>query len=56
MVVGKDKVKETLNKLYSHLGSSHKEILKEILEKKVISEELEKKLNEVLKKFFESVK
>ena len=51
-----NKVKETLNKLYSHLGSSHKEILKEILEKKVISEELEKKLNEVLKKFFESVK
>ena len=49
-------VKETLNKLYSHLSSSHKDILKEIKEKKVISEELEKKLKEVLKKFFDSVK
>ena len=49
-------VKETLNKLYSHLGSSHKEILNELLEKKVISEELEKSLNEVLKKYFDSIK
>ena len=49
-------VKEILNKLYSHLSSSHKEILKEIKEKKIISEELEKNLKEVLKKFFDSVK
>ena len=49
-------VKETLNKLYSHLSTSHKEILAELLEKKAISEELEKELNSVLTKFFESIK
>ncbi len=49
-------VKEVLNKLYSHLSTSHKEILAELLEKKAISEELEKELNSVLKKFFESIK
>ena len=49
-------VKETLNKLYSYLSSSHKEILNELIEKKEISQELEKTLNEVLKKFFESIK
>ena len=51
-----NKVKETLNKLYSHLSSSHKELLKEINEKKIISEELEKSLKEVIKKFIDSVK
>lgn len=51
-----NKVKETLNRLYSHLSSSHKELLKEISEKKVISEELEKSLKEVIKKFIDSVK
>ena len=50
------KVKELLAKLYSHLSSSHNDLLNEIKEKKIISEELEKKLKEVLKKFFDSVK
>ena len=51
-----NKVKETLNKLYSHLSSSHKQLLDEILEKKAISEELEKTLKEVMEKFFKSIK
>ena len=50
------KVKYSLNKLYSHLSSSHKEILKEIMEQRVISEDLEKKMHEVFKKFFSSLK
>ena len=50
------KVKDSLNKLYSHLSSSHKEILKEIMEQRVISEDLEKKMHEVFKKFFSSLK
>ena len=51
-----NKVKDTLNKLYSHLSTSHKKILDEILEKKIISEELEKTLKEVMEKFFKSIK
>ncbi len=50
------KVKDSLNKLYSHLSSSHKEILKEIMEQRIISEDLEKKMHEVFKKFFSSLK
>ena len=51
-----NKVKEILDKLYSHLSSSHKELLKEINEKKIISDELEASLKDVLKKFFDSLK
>ena len=50
------KIKDSLNKLYSHLSSSHKEILKEIMEQRIISEDLEKKMHEVFKKFFSSLK
>ena len=50
-----NKVKDTLNKLYSHLSSSHKKLLDEIKEKKIISDELEKSLKEVSKKFFDSL-
>ena len=50
------KVKDSLNKLYSHLSSSHKEILKDIMEQRIISEDLEKKMHEVFKKFFSSLK
>ena len=51
-----NKVKETLDKLYSHLSSSHKKLLSEINEKKIISDELETSLKDVLKKFFDSLK
>ena len=54
--IPKEKIKDSLNKLYSHLSSSHKKILDEISEKKVISEELEKSLKDVLQKFFDSLK
>ena len=54
--IPKEKIKDSLNKLYSHLSSSHKKILDEINEKKVISEELEKSLKDVLQKFFDSLK
>ena len=45
-----EKVKESLNRLYSFISSSEPEILKEIKEKKIISEDLEKKLHEIMKK------
>ena len=51
-----NKVKETLDKLYSHLSSSHKKLLSEINEKKIISDELEASLKDVLKNFFDSLK
>ena len=51
-----NKVKDSLNKLYSHLSSSHKKLLDEINEKKIISEELEKTLKDVIQKFFDSLK
>ena len=48
-------VKPTLNKLYSHIESSHKEILKEIVSKKVISDSLESTIKDVMKGFFEAL-
>ena len=51
-----NKVKESLDKLYSHLVSSHKKLVDEISEKKIISDELDAKLKEVLKKYFDSIK
>ena len=51
-----EEVKPTLNKLYSHIESSHKEILKEIVSKKIISDSLESHMKEVMKKFFETLK
>ena len=51
-----EEVKPALNKLYSYISSSHKEILQEIVEKKVISDSLESTLKEVISKFFETLK
>ena len=51
-----NKIKETLTKLYSHLSSSHGALLEQIKKEKMISEDLEKSLNETMKKFFDSVK
>lgn len=51
-----NKIKEVLAKLYSHLCSSHKEVIEEIKEKKIISPELEASLKEILKKYFDSLK
>jgi F-type H+-transporting ATPase subunit alpha len=51
-----EEVKPALNKLYSHIESSYKEILKEIVSKKVISDSLESQMKEVMKKFFETLK
>lgn len=48
--------KKVLTRLYEHVSSSHKEVIKEIIEKKAISEELEAKLKDILKKFFEALK
>jgi len=53
--IPREKIKDYLDKLYSHLSSSHKKILEEINTKKVISEELEKTLKDVLKKYFDSL-
>ena len=50
-----EEVKPALNKLYSHIESSHKEILKEIVSKKIISDSLESTLKEVMQKFFETL-
>ena len=51
-----NKIKEVLTKLYSHLCSSHKKVIDEIKEKKIISPELEASLKEILKKYFDSLK
>ena len=51
-VIPLNKIKEVLAKLYSHLCSSHKEVIDEIKEKKIISPELEASLKEILKKIF----
>ena len=50
-----EEVKPALNKLYSHVESSHKEILKEIVSKKIISDSIESTLKEVMQKFFETL-
>ena len=49
------KLKLVLTRLYEHVASSHKEVLKEINEKKVISDELEKILKDIMSKFFEAL-
>ncbi len=50
-----NKIKDSLNKLYSHLSSSHKEVLDELNKNKIISDDLDKKLKELCKKFFDSL-
>jgi len=49
-------IHDLLVKLYEHISSSHQELLEEIRTKKMISEDLEKALKEVMKGFFETVK
>lgn len=49
-------IHEVLGKLYSHIASSHKEVIKEIVTKKTISEELEKNLINIMKDYFETLK
>ena len=51
-----EEIKPALEKLYSHISSSHKELIKEIVSKKVISDSLESSLKEVMTKFFETLK
>lgn len=51
-----EQVKPTLSKLYDHISSSHKDVIEEIVSKKVISKELEEKLNKIISKFFEAIK
>ena len=51
-----EEIKPALEKLYSHISSSHKELIQEIVSKKVISDSLESSLKEVMKKFFETLK
>ena len=50
------KLKDVLTRLYEHVSSSHRALIKEITEKKSISEELEKSLKDVFSKFFEALK
>ena len=54
--LGVANVKSFLSKLYEHISSSHSEIISELHDKKIISEELEAKLKDVIKKFKEAVK
>ncbi len=49
-------IKPVLEKLYTHISSSHKEVIQEIVSKKVISDSLESTLKEIMKKFFETLK
>ena len=51
-----EEIKPALEKLYSHISSSHKELIQEIVSKKVISDSLESSLKEVMGKFFETLK
>ena len=51
-----EEIKPALEKLYTHVSSSHKEVVQEIVSKKVISDSLESTLKEIMKKFFETLK
>ena len=51
-----EEIKPALEKLYTHISSSHKEIVEEIVTKKVISDSLELSLKEIMKKFFDTLK
>ena len=51
-----EEIKPALEKLYTHISSSHKEIVEEIVTKKVISDSLESSLKEIMKKFFDTLK
>ena len=49
-------IKGVLDKLYSHISSSYKEVIKEIISKKVISQNLEEKIKNIMTDFFETLK
>ncbi|MBT4055521.1 F0F1 ATP synthase subunit alpha, partial [Candidatus Peregrinibacteria bacterium] len=51
-----EKVKEYEDKLHTYFEAKHKDILKEIKEKKELPEELEKKLKKALEDFNNEVK
>lgn len=50
----KDDIKPFLNDLYSFIGTSYKEVLNEIDEKKMLSDELTSKLNSIIEEFLKS--
>ena len=49
-------IKPTLTKLYEHIVSSHHDIIDEINDKKILSDELIKKMNEVISSFIKTIK
>ena len=50
-----ENVKPTLTKLYEYISASHSEVIKEIKEKKALSDELTEKLKGIIKEFMESL-
>ena len=49
-------IKPTLTKLYEHIVSSHHDIIDEINDKKILSDELTKKMNDVISSFIQTIK
>ena len=49
-------IKPTLTKLYEHIVSSHHDIIDEINDKKILSDELIKKMNDVISSFIQTIK
>ena len=49
-------IKPTLTKLYEHIVSSHHDIIDEINDKKILSDELIKKMNDVISSFIKTIK
>ena len=49
-------IKPTLTKLYEHIVSSHHDIIDEINDKKILSDELTKKMNDVISSFIKTIK
>ena len=49
-------IKTTLTKLYEHIVSSHHDIIDEINDKKILSDELIKKMNDVISSFIKTIK
>lgn len=48
-----DKVKDFVNELFQHISLNHPEMIEEIKDKKIISNDLDKQLKEVMKAFVE---
>ena len=51
-----NEIKPTLEKIYSYIKSSHKEIIDGLNNKKVLSEELETKLKAAIEDYFKATK